>query len=138
MNVLLLAAFVIQIAVNLARLKRKPSIDVDVTKLRMEIATALGLAQDLKKELDEAPSHEGELATINQKLADISSWQQATVARLAEGDRTMTTLRENQAANSAKLEASRMDAHETKTLVIKMMGNMGAIMNKLKIPSASA
>ena len=114
------------LAVAHKKLKRSPSIDVDLVKLNAELRAVLTLAGETKSRLETLPSHAVELATLTSSLSGVHQHLSRMDARLTEGDKIMAGLRERQSVNAAVITEVKGDLHDTKTLCL-------AIAAKLKV-----
>lgn len=119
---------VVSLLVQLKALKRVPSMDVEFVELKSKL-TALNVALDeLADRVNETPTHDAELAAINEQLKSGARHMARIDARLEDGDEKLASLREKQAVNATSLEALKTDMHHVKLTVT-------AVAAKLKVRS---
>lgn len=125
----------VQIAVGVKNLRRAPSMEVEITKLKASIQalcdtvdTLENTLEELEDRVNEAPKHDGQFASIAERLESGARHMARIDERLKDGDEKLAALREKQAINSTALEGMKDDMHHVKLTVT-------AVAAKLKVRS---
>lgn len=120
------AIMILNALVQLKQLRRKPSVDEDVIKLKAAIK-AVGVEAEKAAELMSSVSrHSTDIEVIKEQVATLRSGNERILQRQAEGDEQLGAIREKQAENAGLLLATRQDVHNT-SLAIQ------SILSRLKI-----
>jgi archaellum component FlaC len=107
-------------------LKRKPSIDEDLTKLKGQLKAVSDGAEEAKQALAKLPDQSERLAVLSERIANTNTRIARIEQRLTEGDATFLQITTKQATNAGILEGVARDLHDTRTQII-------AISSKLRI-----
>jgi hypothetical protein len=107
-------------------LKRKPSIDEDLTGLRGQLQAVRDVAESAKQAMAKLPNQSEKLAVLTERIENTNTRIARIEQRLTEGDATFLQITTKQATNAGILEGVARDLHDTRTQII-------AISSKLRI-----